>query len=60
MRFQRPELTSSASLISDATVAHLLLGYFPNLELKPVSRDILLEAAALRAHHRLRTPDAIA
>jgi hypothetical protein len=41
-------------------VAHLLLGYFPNLELKPVSRDILLEAAALRAHHRLRTPDAIA
>jgi hypothetical protein len=38
----------------------LLLEYFPNLELKPVSRDILLEAAALRARHRLRTPDAIA
>ncbi len=37
----------------------LLLGYFPNLELEPVSRDILLEAAGLRARHRLRTPDAI-
>ncbi len=37
----------------------LLLNYFPNLELAPVSRDVLLEAAALRAHYRLRTPDAI-
>ncbi|MGH8208488.1 MAG: type II toxin-antitoxin system VapC family toxin [Steroidobacteraceae bacterium] len=37
----------------------LLLSYFPNLELEPVSRDILLSAAALRARHRLRTPDAI-
>jgi predicted nucleic acid-binding protein len=37
----------------------VLLDYFPNLELHPISRDILLEAAALRARHRLRTPDAI-
>lgn len=37
----------------------VLLGYFPNLELQPISREILLEAAALRARHRLRTPDAI-
>jgi predicted nucleic acid-binding protein len=37
----------------------LLLDYFPHLELVPVSREILLEAAALRAQHTLRTPDAI-
>jgi predicted nucleic acid-binding protein len=37
----------------------VLLGHFPNLELHPVSREILLEAAGLRARHRLRTPDAI-
>ncbi len=37
----------------------LLLSYFPNVELQPVSREILLDAAALRARHRLRTPDAI-
>lgn len=37
----------------------VLLGYFPNLELEPVSREVLLEAAALRARQRLRTPDAI-
>ena len=37
----------------------ILLGYFPNLELQPISREVLLEAAALRARHRLRTPDAI-
>jgi predicted nucleic acid-binding protein len=37
----------------------VLLDHFPNLELKPVSREILLEAASLRARHRLRTPDAI-
>lgn len=36
-----------------------LLGYFPNLTLKPISREILLEAAALRARYRVRTPDAI-
>jgi predicted nucleic acid-binding protein len=37
----------------------LLLSYFPNVELEPVSRDVLLDAAALRARFRLRTPDAI-
>lgn len=37
----------------------VLLDYFPNLELEPISREILLEAAGLRARHRLRTPDAI-
>lgn len=37
----------------------VLLGYFPNFELEPISREILLEAAALRARQRLRTPDAI-
>ena len=37
----------------------LLLDYFPNFELVPISREILLEAAALRARQRLRTPDAI-
>jgi predicted nucleic acid-binding protein len=35
------------------------LSHFPNLELEPISRAILLEAAALRARYRLRTPDAI-
>jgi predicted nucleic acid-binding protein len=37
----------------------VLLDHFPNLELEPVSRDIPIEAAGLRARHRLRTPDAI-
>jgi predicted nucleic acid-binding protein len=37
----------------------VLLGYFPHFELEPISRDILVEAAVLRARHRLRTPDAI-
>lgn len=37
----------------------VLLGYFPNLELQPISREVLMEAAGLRARHRLRTPDAI-
>ena len=37
----------------------VLLDYFPNLELEPISREILLDAAGLRARHRLRTPDAI-
>jgi predicted nucleic acid-binding protein len=36
-----------------------LLNYFPNLTLEPISREILLEAAALRARYRVRTPDAI-
>jgi len=37
----------------------LLLSYFPNLELAPLTREVLLGAAALRARYRLRTPDAI-
>lgn len=37
----------------------LLLSYCPNVELEPVSREVLLEAAALRARFRLRTADAI-
>jgi predicted nucleic acid-binding protein len=37
----------------------ILLDYFPNLELVPISREILLDAAGLRARYRLRTPDAI-
>jgi predicted nucleic acid-binding protein len=37
----------------------LLLDHFPNLELAPVTREILLLAAGLGARHRLRTPDAI-
>ena len=37
----------------------LLLGHFPNFELEPITRAILLKAAALRARVRLRTPDAI-
>lgn len=37
----------------------LLLAHFPHLELVPVSREILLEAAALRATYGLRTPDAL-
>src|SRR5271168_554655 len=36
-----------------------LLSYFPNLQLEPVTRGVLLEAAGLRARFRLRTPDAI-
>ena len=36
-----------------------MLGYFPHLDLEPISREILLEAAGLRARHGLRTPDAI-
>ena len=37
----------------------LLLSSFPHLSLKPISRDILLRAAEIRAGHGLRTPDAI-
>lgn len=36
-----------------------LLSYFPNLQLEPVSRGVLLEAAGLRARYGLRSPDAI-
>jgi uncharacterized protein len=38
---------------------HGLSRYFPNLELAPITREILLLAAGLRARHRLRTHDAI-
>lgn len=37
----------------------VLLSYFPNFELQPISREIVLEAAGLRARYKLRTPDAI-
>ena len=37
----------------------VLIDDFPNLELAAISRDILLEAAALRARYKLRIPDAI-
>lgn len=37
----------------------VLLDYFPNFELVPISREILLEAASLRARQGLQTPDAI-
>jgi predicted nucleic acid-binding protein len=37
----------------------MLPRHFPNLELEPISRAILLDAAAFRARCRLRTPDAI-
>jgi uncharacterized protein len=37
----------------------ILLSYFPHLDLEPVSRDVLIEAAGIRARQRLRTPDAI-
>jgi uncharacterized protein len=37
----------------------LLLDHFPNLQLAPITREILLLAAGLGARHRLRTPDAI-
>ena len=37
----------------------LLLSYFPNLDLEPVSKEVLLGAAGLRARYRLRTPDSI-
>jgi predicted nucleic acid-binding protein len=37
----------------------LLLSSFPHLLLTPVTRPVLLKAAALRATHGFRTPDAI-
>jgi predicted nucleic acid-binding protein len=37
----------------------LLLTHFPNLTLFPVTRDVLLSAARIRARSGLRTPDAI-
>jgi predicted nucleic acid-binding protein len=43
----------------DVAEYELLLSYFPNLELEPVSREILIDAAGLRARTGLRTADAI-
>jgi hypothetical protein len=37
----------------------LLLDPFPNLEPFPADRAVLIEAAGLRARHRLKTPDAM-
>ncbi len=37
----------------------LLLDHFPHLEIVPITRNVLLDAAGLRARQRLRTPDAI-
>ena len=56
------ELTARPLQLGRQDVAddyEVLLGYFPNLELHPISREVLLEAAGLRARYRLRTPDAI-
>jgi uncharacterized protein len=36
-----------------------LITHYPNLALVPITRNILLEAARLRALHGCRTPDAI-
>lgn len=37
----------------------ILLTNFPNLTLAPLTRDVILAAAALRAKHGLKTPDAL-
>ena len=37
----------------------LALIHFPNLQLVPVTRAVLLRSAEIRARHGLRTPDAI-
>jgi predicted nucleic acid-binding protein len=37
----------------------LALLHFPNLQLAPVTRGVLVRAAEIRARYRLRTPDAI-
>lgn len=37
----------------------LALSHFPNLTLAPVTREVLIRAAAIRSHYDLRTPDAI-
>lgn len=37
----------------------LLLTHFPNLALVPVSRNIILKAASIRALYGLKTPDAL-
>lgn len=37
----------------------VLLDHFPHLELIPISREILVDAASVRARQKLRTPDSI-
>ncbi len=37
----------------------LILNDFPHLVLVPINRDVLVLAAALRARHGIKTPDAI-
>lgn len=37
----------------------LLLSSYPNLEVVPVSFDIAVRSAGIRAEHRVRTPDAV-
>ena len=37
----------------------LMLLHFPNLQLAPVTRGVLVRAAEIRARYGLRTPDAI-
>ena len=37
----------------------LTLLHFPNLQLAPATRDVLVRAAEIRARYGLRTPDAI-
>ena len=54
-----PQAAREALSLSAADDYETLLSYFPNLELEPISRAVLLDAAALRARYRLRTPDAI-
>jgi len=36
-----------------------MLDNFPNMTLSPVTRDVTLQAATLRAKYKLRTPDAL-
>ena len=57
-----PELTVRPLQLGRQDVAdeyELLLSYFSNLDLEPVSKEVLLGAAALRARYRLRTRDSI-
>jgi predicted nucleic acid-binding protein len=60
--FTLPELTVRRLQLGRQDAAdeyELLLNHFPNVELEPVSREVLLDTAALPARHRFRNPDAI-
>lgn len=50
-------LKKGAQDVADELEMTLL--HFPNLRLAPVTRTVLVRAAEVRAHHGLRTPDAI-